>query len=358
MQADRRNSIRFAAVGDLLLADLPGGRAGRGMESLSGDVRALFASCDLVFANLEATLPGERSVATEPVVLSTVAQIRSLAESGISLVTLGNNHVFDCLEEGFLNLAGALNEMGIPWFGAGQDLAEASRPAIIELNGLSIGFLGAVDKSSAPSAFASASAVGVAPLDISQICQSIRVLRKQVDHVVVSPHWGMERFRIPSPEQIEQARLMVEAGATMILGHHPHVLQGVETYRGALTAYSLGNFLANNVHWRDGDQLEWNRFERTGLILLAEFSADRVFNIEQIPVFDDGVCISIDKSGRGDRYLQKANLLLQKGITAKDFNRERFYIQTVKPIMAQLKWSKLKRIRPSHLGKLKKLLSQ
>ncbi len=99
----------------------------------------------------------------------------------------------------------------------------------------------------------------------------------------------------------------------MILGHHPHVMQGLETYRGAPVAYSLGNFLANNVYWRNGDYLTWNCFERTGVVLVIELSADRVLNIEQIPVFDDGVTISLDSCGRGGRYIERANRLLHQG---------------------------------------------
>lgn len=318
----------------------------------------MFDSCDLVFANLECTLAGKVNVPTEPVVISLENQVRTLKDAGIGIVTRGNNHAFDCLDEGFQTLTALLADLGIPWCGAGLDHAEAIRPVILEKNGVSMAFMGAVAQSSGPFRFATEAVSGVAPLDIEQICESIKAVKGKVDHVVVSPHWGMERFRIPSPEQTEQARAMVDAGASMILGHHPHVLQGMEIYKGAPIAYSLGNFLANNVYWRNGDQLEWNSFERTGLILVAEFSADLVFNVQQIPVFDDGLSIFIDKSGRGDRYLQQVNHLLQRGITAKAFKRERFYIQTVKPIMAQLKWSKLKRIRPSHLGKLMKLLLQ
>ncbi len=358
MTAFNKNSIRFAAVGDLLLTAMPGDSAARGLEALSEDIRALFASCDVVFANLECTLPGNTSVPTEPLVLSTEEQIRSLKDAGVNIVTLGNNHAFDCLDEGFHKVSGILADIGIPWCGAGANLEEAARPVIIEKNGVSVAFLGVVGKSSGPHRFADESVGGVAPIDVEHICQSITQIKEKVDHVIISPHWGMERFRIPSGEQIVQAKAFIDAGASMILGHHPHVLQGVEIYNGAPIAYSLGNFLANNVYWKDGDQLEWSRFERTGLILVAELRTDCVSNIEQIPVYDDGLSISIDKSGRGDRYLYKANHLLHKGITTKIYNREKFYIQAVKPIVAQLKWSKLRRIRPSHLGKLMKLLLQ
>jgi len=135
-------------------------------------------------------------------------------------------------------------------------------------------------------------------------------------------------------------------------------LQGLEIYDETPIAYSLGNFLANNVNWSNGDQLTWSRFERTGVILVAEISTNSVLKVEQIPVFDDGVRVSIDHSGRGDQYLEKVNGLLDKGVTEKSYRREKFFVETIKPIVAQLKWSKLKRIRLGHFGKLLKLFSQ
>ena len=221
MTADNNNSIRFAAVGDLLLTAMPGDSTARGLEVLSEDVRELFTSCDFVFANLECTLPGNATVPTEPLVLSTEEQIRSLKDAGVNIVTLGNNHTFDCLDEGFNKVSGILTDIGIPWCGAGANLEEASHPAIVEKNGVSVAFLGVVGESSGPHRFADGSVGGVAPIDVEHICQSITQIKEKVDHVIISPHWGMERFRIPSGEQVVQARAFIDAGASMILGSPP-----------------------------------------------------------------------------------------------------------------------------------------
>ena len=351
------NTLRLAAVGDLLLTAAPGETSARGLEALADDIRELFSSCDIVLANLECTLPGQDCVPTEPLVLSTERQIRSLRDSGINIVTLGNNHSFDCFDQGFYKLIEILTELEIAFFGAGADHDEAASPRILERKGISIAFLGYVDASSGPNGFAGKNQSGVAEFNIEKICRQVETVKAQVDHVVISPHWGRERFRIPSIEQLEQARALVDAGATMLLGHHPHVMQGLEMYREAPVAYSLGNFLANNVYWRNGDQLTWNRFERSGVVLLAELSADRVIKVEQLPVYDDGRIISLDDTGWGDRYIDRANRLLRKGVTEQSYRREAFYVQTVKPLLAQLRWSKLKRVRPGHFRKLLRLLS-
>lgn len=358
MNSSSSKPIRFAAVGDLLMTSpLDGNTPGRGLEALSDEIRDLFKACDVVFANLECTLQGHETIATEPIVVSSEKQVRSLKNSGINIVSVGNNHAFDCFEEGFNNLVDLLAEMEIPWCGAGLNLKEALRPSVLEVNGLSLAFLGVVDESSGSFSFASESISGVAPLETERVCQVIKELKQSVDHVIVSPHWGMERFRIPSLEQIKQVKAFVDAGASMVLGHHPHVLQGMKIYQGAPVQYSLGNFFANSVYWSNGEHLTWNRFEQTGCILCADVTATRISNVKQIPVFDDGHTVSIDRSGRGDHYLKKVSTLLQKGITQRQYDREKFYVQVLKPIMGQLKWYKLKRIRPSYFTKLLKLIS-
>jgi poly-gamma-glutamate synthesis protein (capsule biosynthesis protein) len=191
---------------------------------------------------------------------------------------------------------------------------------------------------------------GVALLN-KEIHQNIKSLKNQTDHIIISPHWGDERFHFPSPQQITQAHNMADAGATLILGHHPHVLQGLEKYQQTPISYSLGNFLANHVYWDNGGVLTWNRFERSGCIIMTELNKTDIKSIKQIPTFDDGKNIIIEKSGRGDRYLQKANNYLNKGITTKQYQRETLRVCTINPILAHLHWSQLHRVRPQHLNK-------
>lgn len=329
--------IRVAAIGDLLLTTRPGAPApGRGLEALSARVRELFASCDLVLANLECTLPGGPPVPTEPRVFTSDRQIQSLAESGIRCVSLANNHGFDAGDEGFTNLTGRLDESGISWYGAGLDLAEAARPLILELKSIRLALLGAVDPSTGMHRFAADGSSGVPRLEPERFRAEIAQLRREVDHVILSPHWGEERFRFPSPQKIAEARSFIDAGASMVIGHHPHVIQGMETYRDRPIQYSLGNFLVNHVYWQSGDYLTWNRFERTGCILLADLAKDGVTNIRQIPVYDDGTIIDIDASGKGERFLKNANRMLAKSISVSKYQRERLRVSFLLPALAKL----------------------
>jgi poly-gamma-glutamate capsule biosynthesis protein CapA/YwtB (metallophosphatase superfamily) len=230
----------------------------------------LFASCDIVLANLECTLPGKEVIATEPRVFTNHVQVAGLAETGINVVSLANNHAFDAGNEGFGKLTALLDGNNIRWFGAGLTLSDAIRPCILEINGIRIAIFGAVDASSGIKRFAGSASSGVPPLDCENLCKKIRDLSGAVDHIFISPHWGHERFRFPSPGQIKQAHAFIDAGASMVLGHHPHVIQGMEIYRKKPIVYSLGNFFVNHVYWDNGDYLTFNRFERTGCILLAE----------------------------------------------------------------------------------------
>lgn len=350
--AEANNTIKIAALGDLLLTTRPNeNKPDRDLEALSPEIKKLFSQSDIVLANLECTLSSPDKVSTEPRVFSSEEQIRSVKEAGINLVTLGNNHCFDGGEQGFVNLRNLLADLAINHFGAGQNLTEASTPALIEANGIKIAFLALVDETTGMHRFADEKSSGVAPFDLQHTCRQLVQLSRQVDHIIIVPHWGEERFRIPSPKQITQAKELIAAGATAIIGHHPHVLQGMKHYDNRPVIFSLGNFFANKVHWEDGDYLTWNRFERTSCILLLELSNKKIIGIEQIPVYDNGATIEIEKQGFGIKYIKRAKRLLNE-VTDKKYRRERFRVLTLLPILNHLKWAELKKIRLGHFKKL------
>jgi poly-gamma-glutamate synthesis protein (capsule biosynthesis protein) len=166
----------------------------------------------------------------------------TLQLAGIDLVTLANNHVFDYGPEGLLDTIHFLDSVGIKHVGAGANLAEARRPAVFDIRGFRVGFLGYFGGG----VFAATSTrPGVAPRSEAALRSDIQTLRQidKVDYAVVNIHWGKERGLYPQDWQIKLAHLAVDAGADLVIGHHPHVLQGVERYKNSVIAYSLGNFL-------------------------------------------------------------------------------------------------------------------
>src|SRR5690606_18502259 len=137
------------------------------------------------------------------------------------------------------------------------------------------------------------------------------------------------RFLLPSPQQLRQARMLVESGASLILGHHPHVLQGLETYCGVPIIYSLGNFLADDVYFSDGDAIRWNRLERTGCILLLELTSSGVQVVRQIPTFDDGHLVRVDGSGFGERRIRRSQKAIARGVSARRYRLEYLWVKTI-----------------------------
>ena len=193
-------------------------------------------------------------------------------------------------------------------------------------------------------------------VDMDRLTAEVRELRGQVHHVIVSPHWGEERLLIPEPEQVEQARALIEAGASMVLGHHPHVLQGLEFHRGRPIVYSLGNFVACEVPYTNGDRVRWNRTERTGCILTATLTTDEVAEVEQTPTDDDGEVVRVDRSDFGRRRLAKVNRAIRRAVTARRYRRQRLWVKTIRPILLHLRWSELRRVGPKKVRKAFALL--
>jgi len=330
--------VRLAAVGDLLLATDPWGKQSpRDPHDIFATIGADFAGCDLVIGNLECTLPGTgEMVATEPRVFATPDLVRGIREARIGIVSLGNNHAFDAYADGFHNLRRLLDEMGVRYFGAGDTLDESLAPLVVTVRGLRLGLLGAADRRSGPSGFAAPGTGGVAPLDAEDMAERIRRLRREVDHVIVSLHWGDERLAMPSPGQVELAHRLASAGASLIIGHHPHRLQGMEMYYGAAVAYSLGNFVASEVPFTDGDRVTWNRVGRTGGVLRATLVRGEVRGVAMTASYDDGRTIRTDTSGFGDRLIARANRALERGITPGSYAWQCFVVKRIRPILNKL----------------------
>lgn len=344
---DKQATVRLAVVGDLLLTTFPAGQTpSRDIDAALQHVRKIFSQYDIVLANLESTLPGDgQMVPTQPRLIAAPDMVRSVRQSGINLVTLANNHAFDCRTEGFRRLRHLLDELKLDYFGAGLNLAEAAAGRIITVNDIRLGFIAACDPQTGIADVAGADTFGIPPLDADALTEQITQLRQQVHHVILVLHWGEERLTLPSPRQIKLAHQFAQAGASLILGHHPHILQGMEIYNGTPICYSLGNFLSSGVYFTDGDVITWNRREQTGCIVSAEFDAHKLLTIEQIPTRDPGDSVIIDDSGFGRRWIDRLNRSLEREVTPRRYRWERFRVNTLRPTLSYLRWSRLKTLR-------------
>jgi hypothetical protein len=155
--------------------------------------------------------------------------------------------------EGLAETMGRLQSAGILHVGAGADRGSAEAPVILSRNGQRVGVLAWCKVEQASPLYAGSQSAGVATFHVETCLRQVREFRPQVDWLIVSLHWGHEMSTLPSPEQRDQARRLIEAGVDVILGHHPHVVQPMESIEGRPVFYSLGNFLFSGMFWRGTD---------------------------------------------------------------------------------------------------------
>jgi poly-gamma-glutamate capsule biosynthesis protein CapA/YwtB (metallophosphatase superfamily) len=227
-----------------------------GGEAAFAGVRSLLREADLAFVNLESPLSdkGRRNEAKDVTFRGRPALVAGLASAGIDVVSLANNHALDWGSEALLDTIERLERVGIASAGAGADLAGARRPAVLDTSGGRVAVL--AFSNVLPEGFpAGEGRAGVNPArpDRERLLGDITQAADDAAWVVVSIHWGKEYQRDAAPEQRELAHQMIDAGADLILGHHPHVIQGLEIYEDRLIAYSLGDFVFDHYSRETGE---------------------------------------------------------------------------------------------------------
>lgn len=206
--------------------------------------RSLYAGSDLVLVNLEGPLTSRGEKADKKYTFRSPPEkvAKALKTAGISAVTLANNHSLDYGEEGLTDTIQALDEAGIGYFGAGKNLIAARKPLIMKLKGIRIGMLGY--SMTYPEEFwASTDGAGTAFGHKKAIIDDVTALKKKVDIVLVSFHWGQEGKTKLRFYQRELAHAAIDAGADAVIGHHPHIAQAIEKYKDKAIIYSLGNYV-------------------------------------------------------------------------------------------------------------------
>lgn len=202
-------------------------------------------NCDILFLNLEGPIfegPNKRADVTSILSNHTII-IEWLISQKKPIINLSNNHIMDYGVEGLKHTISILKKHNLHFLGVGNNEEEANQELIVEVRGRRIGFLAYTSAEPHIGAIiAGHDKAGCASYrDIDKLIRKIESLKTNVDVICVSLHWGHEYFFYPSPEQVYTAHKMVDAGADYVIGHHPHVLQGIEHYNGSLIMYSLGN---------------------------------------------------------------------------------------------------------------------
>jgi poly-gamma-glutamate capsule biosynthesis protein CapA/YwtB (metallophosphatase superfamily) len=242
--------VYVAAVGDVMLDRALG-------QTLLGDdltypfseVAGLFAAADLAVGNLESALGDSGTPEKKGYTFQAPPQAaQALAIAGFDLMSLANNHALDYGANALMEGIDLLEMQGIGVVGAGENRQAARAPFLIQINNLSLAFLAYVDVPVEVRGFdtrrwvATEDKAGVAWADPKQIQEDIQSVQPQADLIIVLLHSGYEGVVQPSPPQEAAAHTAIDAGAHLVIGHHAHVLQGIEFYNGGVIVYGLGNF--------------------------------------------------------------------------------------------------------------------
>lgn len=354
--------IKLKSIGDLSFH-------GRLSESpdigVFSDVIALLSDSDLTIANLENPLiEVGQPVPGKCTLKSSVKWADVLRKTGIHLVTLANNHIMDYGSEGLLSTIRVLQNAGILCVGAGENIEEANSPLILEIKNNKIAILARTAVLVSSPSYAGIDSPGTAFLNIEQTIQQIKSLKRDVDYVVLLIHWGVEEYGYPSPEQRKTAKRFVEAGADLIFGHHPHVVQGIEKIKHGIVSYSSGNFIFDEFFWEfvngEGNIQQtyssMSELNRHGMILETDIDKSIIsWSCVHTRINESG-CVVIDNSiERKHRFDMLCRRLFYRNYPLF----WRFYafvretdLRIIPLVRGKLTWSKIKKIRPSHFRQL------
>lgn len=239
----------FCFVGDVYLSERP--RNAYDLNGLDGIVdkgyQRLLSSSDFNIANLECSMTDdtENDIADKTFTFALPTKyVSALKEVGINLFTLANNHILDYGINSMLNTINVLDENGIYHIGAGKNLDSAKEVYIKEIDGKRYAFFSASGVLPAEDWKATNDRAGVfSGYELSSLCREIKLVKEYVDKVIVYMHWGRELEPISSSWQKYYGRRMIDAGADLVVGAHPHITQEIEFYNNVPIVYSLGNFI-------------------------------------------------------------------------------------------------------------------
>lgn len=279
------SELELVALGDI--------QPGLKRRELFRGASELSNSADLVFCNLEGPVT-KRNIpaAPKPALLrSDPFCIKQMVEAGVRVVSFANNHVMDFGLDAFLDTLTTLRKNGIAYCGAGRNLEGARHPVVLKVKGMRIAFLAYASffdlGAQATDVKPGLVPVRVDPLygaphlneeDITLMRQDILLAKSKADLVIVSHHWGISMSETLAVYQRSLAHFTIDAGADMVLGSHPHILQGIEVYKGKCVFYSLGNFIFEAFPpWFDTKTVET-------VLVSARISSGAVSSVEIHPM--------------------------------------------------------------------------
>jgi len=249
VQPARAQEIVINAVGDVMLAGSGAATFQRlGYDYPFAATAAELRKGDIAVGNLEApiALGGTEFMFKKFRFRADPQCAPALKRAGFSVLTLANNHIMDFGEPALLETIHNLDTNGILSAGAGKTLTAARQKTVLQVKGAKVAFL-AYSVTLPAEFFAAADHSGTAPGYPLYYKEDIAQAKASANYVIVSFHWGLEGSSMPHLSQVATAHSAIDAGADVVLGHHPHVLQGIERYKKGIIFYSLGNFVFGSL---------------------------------------------------------------------------------------------------------------
>jgi len=233
------NKVSILAFGDMMLD-----RIVLSKTQKAGDYNFPFLkiddylkTADLKIANLEGPMTNFKSVSNGNTRMrfTNSQKFLPILQARFNVFNLANNHMLDFGETGYLQTKKYLSSVGINYFGNYNNQPE-SLSTIVEKNKIKIGFVGYH---------------GLIDTGFEDVLKEIEKIKPQVDFLIVMPHWGAEYKKVPADSTVQKAKQFIDAGADLVLGSHPHVVQTIEEYKGKMIFYSLGNFIFDQYWSKD-----------------------------------------------------------------------------------------------------------
>ena len=307
-----KEAITFVGAGDVIIdREKP--------ETIFRHVSDVFKSADIAYLNMEQVLSEKGTPHPRQAVYSSSKMVDAYIHNGIDVVSLATNHIMDWGAEGLFGTLETLKSAGIPYCGAGKNLDEARKPAILERKGTKVGFLNfctvAFDEYSATEDSPGLASLKVytvyervdyqpatPPLiisitkkeDLAVLVEAIENLKAQVDVVILTMHWGQHLLPAIIPDYcFEMGHAAIDAGADMIIGSHTHILKGIEMYKGKPIFYSVGNFalelgahMTDHKHVNKLDRIkDWHDRRKT-MIAKAIIEDGKIARVSYIPCYE------------------------------------------------------------------------
>lgn len=369
--------MQIAFFGDIM----PSGDQIGNPIRVSKKLKMLMATCDVRVATLETAVGSYNEIddiklpKSEVAVWSKLEDLHKLKDLGINIVSLANNHACDCGVSSMFRLLDTLRNQGIIPIGAGHNIEEAMKPAVFEKNGESLAIIACCEdnpKSLGTLHFATEEKGGIYRFDEAITLPQIQELKKEYSKVAVVIHWGVEHRWLPEQYDVTIGKKMIDAGADMVIGGHPHHIQPMIRYASSPIFFSLGNFYfpdfcldkVSNVYYPEGKELQglpvfdwmapdrrnfamhyfWKYYGRLGMIPVVKITDDKIIIETLFSIYDDGslslsrcaiwhkmvlrllaMYVGRDKSAKINAIITRLNYIVEYKILALFFKKYGFF---------------------------------